>query len=152
MSRTNARKDAGMRLLRVGENVRHALSSILARGEIRDDALKGVSITVTEARVSPDLRNASIFVMPLGGFGAGGVPAAEVVVAALNRHSAFIRGEMSRLVTMKYMPKLHFELDASFDEADRIGALLRDPKVQKDIGKAKDGEGRLQIDDDEVER
>ena len=117
----------GHRLLRVGENVRHALADILARDLVRDDALVGSSITVTEARVSPDLRNASIFVMPLGGDQDG------KIVKALNKHAGFLRGEMSKRVTMKYMPKLKFELDASFDEASHINSLLRSDRVAKDI-------------------
>lgn len=117
----------GQRLLRVGENVRHALAQILSRDQIRDEDLTGVSVTVAEVRVSPDLRHASVFVMPLAG------ASAERVTAALNRNSGFIRGQMSRLVTMKYMPKLKFILDESFDEATHIDTLLRDPRVQQDL-------------------
>lgn len=116
-----------LRLLRVGENVRHAMSSILARGDVQDDDLASASVTVSEARVSPDLRNATIFVMPLGGDPEG------KVVKALNRNAAFLRGEMSRIVHMKYMPRLKFTLDESFDEASHIEALLKDPRVAKDL-------------------
>lgn len=116
-----------LRLLRVGENVRHAVSSILARGDVQDENLARASVTVSEVRVSPDLRNATLFVMPLGGDPDG------TVVKALNKNSAFIRGEMSKVVHMKYMPKLKFTLDESFDEASHIEALLKDPRVAQDI-------------------
>lgn len=116
-----------LRLLRVGENVRHAISATLARGDVQDPDLAGASITVSEVRVSPDLRNATVFVMPLGGDDQG------TIIKALNRNSAYIRGEMSKVVHMKYMPRLKFKLDDSFDEASHIDALLKDPKVQRDI-------------------
>lgn len=116
-----------LRLLRVGENVRHAISAIMTRGDVQDPDLEGASITVSEVRVSPDLRNATVFVMPLGGDDQG------TIIKALNRNSAYIRGEMSKVVHMKYMPRLKFKLDDSFDEASHIDALLKDPKVQRDI-------------------
>ncbi|TNE67129.1 MAG: 30S ribosome-binding factor RbfA [Alphaproteobacteria bacterium] len=124
----------GLRLLRVGENIRHAISAILARGEVQDPALVTASITVSEVRISPDLRNATIFVMPLGGDEDG------AITKALNRHSAFIRGQMSRTVHMKYMPRLRFLLDGSFDEASHIDALLRDPRVVRDLAHDDDPE------------
>jgi len=129
MSKSRHTEAAGpsLRLLRVGENVRHAISSILARGDIQDADLDRFSITVSEVRVSPDLRNATIFVMPLGGDPDG------VAVKALNKNAAFIRGVMSRAVTMKYMPSLKFTLDGSFDEASHIETLLKTPKVAQDI-------------------
>jgi len=114
------------RLLRVGENIRHALADILTRDLVQDEALSGVSVSVTEARISPDLRNASIFVMPLGGDAEG------KVLKALNQHAGFLRGEMSKRVHMKYMPKLKFLLDSSFDEASHINSLLNSPKVKRD--------------------
>ena len=116
-----------LRLLRVGENVRHAISAIMTRGDVQDPDLDGTSVTVSEVRVSPDLRNATVFVMPLGGDDQGSI------IKALNRNSAYIRGEMSKVVHMKYMPRLKFKLDDSFDEASHIDALLKDPKVQRDI-------------------
>ncbi|WP_417623908.1 30S ribosome-binding factor RbfA [Paremcibacter congregatus] len=115
------------RLLRVGENIRHALSEIFARGEIRDPALEGVSITVTEVRCSPDLRNATIYVMPLGGVHE------EDVVQGLNRCNKYIRGQLSRMVNMKYLPKLKFSSDSSFGEADHIDQLLHSPHVAQDL-------------------
>ncbi|MBL4800924.1 MAG: 30S ribosome-binding factor RbfA [Emcibacter sp.] len=120
------------RLLRVGENIRHALSEVFARGEIRDPALDGVSITVTEVRCSPDLRNATIFVMPLGGANE------KDVVKGLNRCNKYIRGQLSRLVSMKYLPKLKFTSDGSFGEADHIEKLLSSAHVAQDLTKNSD--------------
>ena len=117
------------RLLRVGENIRHALSEIFARGEIRDPSLDGVSVTVTEVRCSPDLRNATIFVMPLGGVHE------QDVVAGLNRCSKYIRGQLSRTVSMKYLPTLKFTSDSSFGEAGHIEELLHSPHVAQDLDK-----------------
>lgn len=126
-SRFDGDGSPSLRILRVGENVRHAISSILARGDVQDPDLESVSVTVSEVRVSPDFRNATVFVMPLGG------DENNVVTKALNKNSAFIRGQMSKVVHMKYMPRLKFKLDESFDEASHIDALLRDPRVQQDI-------------------
>jgi len=117
----------GHRLLRVGENIRHALSEIFTRGEIRDPALEGVSITVTEVRCSPDLRNATIYVMPLGGVNE------QDVVTGLNRCRKFIRGKLSTMVRMKYLPNLKFTSDGSFGEADHIEQLLHSPHVAQDL-------------------
>ena len=128
-SRFNSDNGPSQRLLRVGENIRHALSEILSRGEVRDEALDDVSITVTEVRTSPDLRNATVYVMPLGGIN-------EVeVVAALNANSKFIRGQLSRLVRMKYIPKLKFTSDHSFGEVDHIESLLASDHVAQDLNK-----------------
>lgn len=135
MSKRDHQQAAGpsLRLLRVGENVRHAIASILARGDVQDTDLEGQSVTVSEVRISPDLRNATVFVMPLGGDPNG------TITKALNKNSAHIRGEMSKVVHMKYMPQLKFKIDESFDEASHIDALLRDPKVRKDL-KADEGD------------
>lgn len=129
MARNSDNENGGrsLRLLRVGENVRHAISAILTRGDIQDPDLDGKSVTVSEVRVSPDLRNATVFVMPLGG------DPKFTVTKALNRNSAFIRGEMSKVVHMKYMPRLKFKLDESFDEASHIDQILRDPQVVADV-------------------
>ncbi len=125
----NDDRGSSHRLLRVGENIRHALSEIFARGEIRDPALDGVSITVTEVRCSPDLRNATIFVMPLGG------GHERDVVDGLNRCHKYIRGQLSQMVNMKYLPKLKFTSDSSFGEADHIEQLLHSPHVAQDLDK-----------------
>ncbi|VAV89059.1 Ribosome-binding factor A [hydrothermal vent metagenome] len=125
----NDDRGSSHRLLRVGENIRHALSEIFARGEIRDPSLDGVSITVTEVRCSPDLRNATIFVMPLGGVHE------RDVVDGLNRCHKYIRGQLSQMVNMKYLPKLKFTSDSSFGEADHIEQLLHSPHVAQDLDK-----------------
>lgn len=121
------RGERSVRLLRVGETVRHALSEILARDTVQDEDLVGVSITVSEVQVSPDLRNATVFFLPLGG------DMRDEVAVALNKHTGFIRGQLSKSLTLKYMPKLSFELDRSFDEASKISALLEDEKIKRDL-------------------
>ena len=115
------------RQLRAGELMRHALVEILREEEISDPALTGVSVTVTEVRMSPDLRHATVFVEPLGGG-----HAAEVV-DALNRHAKFLRGRLGRSIDMKFTPDLKFLHDESFDEAQRMSRLFDDPRVQQDL-------------------
>ncbi len=129
MSKSRFEKDSGPshRILRVGENIRHALSDILSRGEVRDPALDNVSITVTEVRPSPDLRNATVFVMPLGGVNE------KQVVEALNTNNKYIRGQLSKRVRMKYLPNLKFTSDHSFGEADHIATLLASDHVARDL-------------------
>ncbi len=112
-------KAAGQRPLRVGEALRHALAQVLAQGNIRDHDLEKVSITVSEVRVSPDLRNATAYVMPLGG---GQI---DDVMEGLKRCTPYLRGQVARIVKLRYMPKFHFEADRSFDNASKIDALLR---------------------------
>ena len=114
-------------MLRVGELIRHALAEILARGHVTSPALSGVSLTVTQVDVTPDLKLATAYVMPLGG-----VHAAEVE-AELNRLAKPLRGELGHAVTLKYTPALRFRLDRTFDEADRIDSLLHSPRVQRDL-------------------
>jgi ribosome-binding factor A len=121
-------KGPTQRQLRVGEMVRHALADILTRTEIADPELEGRYITVTEAKTSPDLRHAVIFVRPFGTDEDG-----PAIVKALNRHQRFLRGELARRVDLKFSPDLTFRLDESFDEAERIDALLRSPTVQRDL-------------------
>jgi ribosome-binding factor A len=115
------------RQLRVGEVIRHALVEVLARGELRDPVLVGQSVTVTEVRVSPDLRNAAIFVMPLGG------EQVDEIVAALGRASPFLRRMIGQTVTMKYLPALSFVADGAFDQSSKIDTLLRSPEVAQDL-------------------
>jgi len=115
------------RQLRVGEEVRHAIALALERGEVRDPAVKGVAITVTEVRLSPDLKNATAYVVPLGGGNA------SEVVDALNRASGFLRGWVGRNVRLRHIPRVSFEADASFDEAQRIENALKNPHVARDI-------------------
>jgi ribosome-binding factor A len=115
------------RQLRAGELTRHALVEILREEEINDPDLTGVSVTVTEVRMSPDLRNATIFVEPLGG---GHAPE---VVKALNRHAKFLRGRLGHSIDMKFTPALKFLHDESFDEAARMTRLFQDPRVAQDL-------------------
>ncbi|NOZ42832.1 MAG: 30S ribosome-binding factor RbfA [Alphaproteobacteria bacterium] len=131
MPRSHDDGGASHRLLRVDENIRHALSEIFIRGDIRDPALNGVSVTVTGVRCSPDLHHATVFVMPLGGVHT------EDVVAGLNRCGKYIRGQLSHMVQMKYLPKLKFTSDASFSEADHIEQLLHSPHVAQDLNKGR---------------
>ncbi len=116
------------RQLRAGELIRHALVEILREEDFADPDLAGVSVTLTEVRMSPDLRHAHCFVEPLGGQEAG------PVVAGLNRHAKFLRGRLGRGIDMKFTPDLKFAHDESFTEAARMEALFRDPKVARDLG------------------
>ncbi len=125
-------KAPSQRQLRVGEELRHAVAWILERGEIRDPGLGVQPVTVTEVRVSPDLRYATAFVMPLGGGDS------ERVVAALNRAAPFVRRQLGRAVKLRYLPSLNFVADATFDQAQHIEDLLRDPAVARDLGRGKD--------------
>lgn len=121
-------KGPSQRQLRVGEEIRHVLAEIVARGDIRDPALKGVSITVTEARVSPDLRAATVFCTPLGGRNA------DQVIAALNKHKTFLRGELGHALTLRYTPSLNFLKDESFDRAAEMDALIREAGIPQTNG------------------
>jgi ribosome-binding factor A len=115
------------RQLRAGELVRHALVEILREEDIADPALERVSVTVTEVRVSPDLRHAAVFVEPLGG------GHASEVVEGLNRHAKFLRGRLGRMIDMKFTPDLKFLHDESFNEAARMNRLFGDPRVRQDL-------------------
>ncbi|GJL99969.1 MAG: ribosome-binding factor A [Methyloligella sp.] len=127
-SERRAKKGPSQRQLRVAENLRHELSQIFTRIDIRDEDLLDVIITVSEIRTSPDMRQATVYVMPLGGKNK------DIVVEALSRHRKFLRGELSRKVTLKYMPELHFRLDETFDESGRISDVLNSKKVAQDLG------------------
>lgn len=119
--------EPGVRLLRVGEQIRHALADILMRGDIEDPDLVGVSVSVNEVRVSPDLRHATVFVSALAG------QKEATLTKALARHQGELRHQLGKRVRIKYLPALKFKLDESFDEASRIEALLHDPKVRRDL-------------------
>jgi ribosome-binding factor A len=121
------------RALRVGELVRHALADMLTRGEVHDPVIEGHLITIPEVRMSPDLRLATVYVMPLGGRDE------KEVVAALDRNRRYLRGEIARRVNLKFAPDIRFRVDESFEEAERIGRLLQSPEVVRDLGK-KDSE------------
>jgi ribosome-binding factor A len=122
------------RQLRVGEALRHALADVLRDNEIRDPDLEGVSVTVTQVRPSPDMRHATVFCEPLGGKNA------KAIVAALNRHKGFLRGEMGHRITMKFTPELRFVEDESFAEAQKIEQILKSPEVQRDLNAHPDDE------------
>lgn len=129
-------KSPRQRSLRVGEEVRHTLAMLFERGELRDPDLAATPLTVTEVRMSPDLRQATIYIMPLG----GGQSAA--VLAALDRAKGFVRSRLAERVKLRYTPDLTFRFDASFDEANRIAQLLRQPEVARDLAKnPEDGDG-----------
>ncbi len=123
-------KTPSQRQLRVGEELRHALAAVLERGEVRDPGLKGASVTVTEVRISPDLRNATAFVLPLGGGDA------TAVVAALTRARPFLRRRMAHDVKLRFAPDISFQADTSFDRARHIDVLLNEAK-----GRGEDEEG-----------
>lgn len=127
MSNSGREKGPSQRQLKVGELIRHALAEIFARGEIADDVVNDASLTVSEVRMSPDLKLATAFVMPLGGEGA-----AEAV-AHLDQHKRFLRGELARKVNLKFMPEIRFKLDASFEASRRIDELLASPEVRRDL-------------------
>jgi ribosome-binding factor A len=117
-----------VRLLRVGEQVRHILSELLARGEVHDDVLTSHSVSVTEVRMSPDLRHATVFIKPLLGANE------DAVLKALRTNTAFFQKEVAARVSLKYAAKLKFLGDESFDQASEIEKLLNAPKVQQDLG------------------
>jgi ribosome-binding factor A len=114
----------------VGELLRHALADVLRRGEVRDPDLVGVSVTVTQVIPSPDMRHATVFCEPLGGKNAG------PVIKALNKHKGFLRGEMGRLIAIKFTPELRFVEDTSFAEAEKIETLLKSSRVRPDLSQS----------------
>ncbi|HWC63901.1 MAG TPA: 30S ribosome-binding factor RbfA [Rhizomicrobium sp.] len=130
------RRDLGpsQRQLRVGEMLRHALSDILRNNEIRDPELDGVSVTITQVKPSPDMRYATVYCEPLGGKNA------KAIVAALNRHKGFLRGEMGRMIATKFTPELRFVEDESFAEAEKIETILKSERVSRDLTAPDDGE------------
>lgn len=129
-------KEAGpsQRQLRAGELVRHALVEALREAPPDDESLAGVSVTVAEVRMSPDLKVGTVFVEPLGG-GEGGV-----VIAALNRHARYLRGELGRRIELKFTPELRFRRDESFAAAAKMDALFNRPDVRRDLETSDDGE------------
>ncbi len=127
MRRNESPEGRSVRLLRVGEQVRHALSDILMRGEVHDDVLASHSVSVTEVRMSPDLRHATVFVKPLLGADEA------AVLKALRTNTAYLQRSVATRVNTKYAAKLKFLADESFDEGSHIDRLLRDPKVAQDL-------------------
>ncbi len=134
--RTNQGTGPSQRQLRVGEVIRRRLSEILSRGEVHDDALTRLSITVSEVRCSPDLKIATAFVMPLGG------KDVDEALAALKRNKAEMRHLLARELTLKFAPDLRFRPDASFDRMDETRRLLADPRVRADIDAPPDADER----------
>lgn len=116
-----------VRVLKVGERVRHLLSELLTRQQVHDDTLSGHSVSVTEVRMTPDLRQATVYVKPLLGSDEG------EVVKALRQNTAFFQREVAKRLGLKFAPRLRFRADESFDEAERIDRLLSDPRVQRDL-------------------
>jgi ribosome-binding factor A len=117
----------------VGEEVRHALVQILARGEMRDPELVEAKVTVTEVRVGPDLKSATVFVTPFGGGDAA------ALVKALKRAAPYFRHELAKSAVLRVTPSLRFEADRSFENATRIDSLLQDPAVARDLQDGDDG-------------
>ncbi|ANL44904.1 ribosome-binding factor A [Rhizobium phaseoli] len=116
------------RMLRVGEQVRAAITQVLQRGEVRDDIIEATVISISEVRMSPDLKIATAYVTPLG------VSDHSIVIEALNRRAKFIRGRLGpQLRQMKYMPEVRFRDDTSFDNYKKIDELLRSPEVSRDL-------------------
>ena len=118
---------SAQRSLRVGELIRHALSDLLSRGEVNDPVLEGHVISVSEVRMSPDLKHATVFVMPLGG------KDTSTVLDSLERNRKFMRGEVAHRVALKFAPDLRFRLDESFEQGAKIDAILNSPSVQRDL-------------------
>ena len=135
MQRNETPEGRSVRLLRVGEQVRHALSDILMRGDVHDETLASHLVSVTEVRMSPDLRHATVFVKPLLGSDEA------VVIKALRTNTAYLQSEVARRVNTKYAAKLKFLPDESFDEGGKIDALLRHPKVAQDLREEDGAEG-----------
>jgi len=126
-------KPPSQRQLRVGEEVRHALVRVLARGDLHDPLLRESNITITQVELSPDLQNATAFVVPLGG------SQSDEVIQALNRAAGFLRGQLGREIQLRHTPRLGFEPDLSFDRADEVERLLRSPRVRRDLARAVEG-------------
>jgi ribosome-binding factor A len=134
MPRKKSHRDSGtpggsQRQLRVGELVRHAIAEMLARGDVHDPVIEGHLITVPEVRMSPDLRLATVYIMPLAGRDA------DEVVAAFERNKKYMRGEVAHAINLKFAPDLRFHIDNRFEEAERIDKLLRSPAVARDLEK-----------------
>ena len=128
MRRTETPEGRSVRLLRVGEQVRHVLSELLGRGDVHDETLQSHLVSITEVRMSPDLRHATVFVKPLLG------QDEDVVLKALRTHTAYFQREVAKRVRTKYAAKIKFLADESFDEGGKIDAILRSSKVAPDLG------------------
>jgi ribosome-binding factor A len=127
LNRRDGSAGPSQRQLRVGEMLRHALAEVLRENEIRDSDLDGVSVTITQIKPSPDMRYATVYCEPLGGKNA------KEIVAALNRHKGFLRGEMGHMIAIKFTPDLRFVEDESFAEAEKIETILKSERVSRDL-------------------
>jgi ribosome-binding factor A len=121
-------EEHSVRLLKVGERVRHVLSEILTRQQVHDETLTAHTVSVTEVRMTPDLRTATVYVKPLLGTDE------EAVVEAMRHNTAYFQREVAKRLGLKFAPKLAFRADETFDEAERIERLLADPRVKRDLG------------------
>lgn len=119
--------EPSQRMLRVAELIRHAMSDLLSRGDIVDPVLETHVVTVPQVRMSPDLKLATVYIMPLGGQNG------DVVIAALDKHKKYLRSEVARRVNMKFAPEIRFRMDTGFESAARIDALLDSPQVKRDL-------------------
>ena len=124
--------EPSQRMLRVAELIRHAMAELLSRGDVNDPVLETNVITVPKVRMSPDLKLATVYVMPLGG------KDTEPVIAALERNKRFLRGEVARLINLKFAPDVRFKVDDSFENASKIDQLLNSDKVRKDLSSQTD--------------
>ena len=127
MSHRDKGREPSQRQLKVGEMIRHALAEIFSRSEINDEVLERHSLTVPEVRMTPDLKLATVYVLPLGGGNA------EEAVAHLDKHKRYLRGLLAKRVNMKFMPELRFKVDTSFEASARIDELLARPEVARDL-------------------
>lgn len=132
-NRTPQKPGASQRMLRVGELVRHAIVEVFAQEGVHDPVLEGHMLTFPEVRMTPDLRQATVYVMPLGGRDT------TIVITALNKNKRWIRGALAKRIEMRYIPELHFRIDDRFDEAERIDKLLRSPEVARDLKRGRGG-------------
>jgi ribosome-binding factor A len=128
-SSANSAKGPSQRMLRIGELIRHKIAEMLIRGDIHDDVIAGHSITIPEVRISPDMKIATVYVMPLGG------KDVKPVIDALTRHKKYIRTQVAQTLNLRYAPDLRFREDETFEEATRIDRLLDSPKVRQDVEK-----------------
>jgi ribosome-binding factor A len=140
---SRGQKPPTQRQLRVGEELRHVIAQILERGDIRDPDVAGRSVTVTEVSVSPDLRNATVFIVPLGG------GESKQLLIGLKRVRPYLRHELSKMVQLRCVPDLSFVADTTFDRIDRIEAILHSPQVRRDIDGDYDAEDRPDVESDE---
>lgn len=120
-------KAPSQRQLRIGEEIRHSISEMFERREFHEPALHDISVTITEVRISPDLKNATAYIMPLGG------GQAVEIIEALARARTYVRKRLGRSLHLRYVPNIDFEMDTTFDQADKIEDLLNDPKVAQDL-------------------